>query len=168
MSDDRTRAQVNFTSGRGGHAERRRAAVRNLKRNNYVVLPLLLRGRWVCCVVRPEYGCSCRDGFFPWWISSKLKDWPGVKWISNVLNRPGTLDPEFPKEDCPFVSEDDTGAQSDSMHVLGQSRFVYKLYARWVQQLRLICVPESMSQLPFKRTRMRCTKTVTSEDSKRR
>ena len=66
-------------------------------------------------VVHPEDGCLCRDGLVPWWISSKLKDWPRVKWVSDFLNRPGTLDPDFPEEDCPFESEDDTGTRSNSM-----------------------------------------------------
>ena len=29
---------------------------------------------------------SCRDGIDSWWIRSKFKDWPRVKWISNFLN----------------------------------------------------------------------------------
>ena len=91
-----------------------------------------------------------RDGLDPWWISSEFKDWPGVKWVC-----------------CPFESEDDTGTEANSMHVFRQSRFAHKLYASWVQQLRLVFVPDSVSQLPLKRARVRRIRIVRSEDSKR-
>ena len=86
---DDTSTQVNSKYGSGGHTVCRWVNASKPDTEGIdIVFALSLRGHVEAMVFQPRMvplssletltRSLCRDGLVPWWISSKLKDWPRV------------------------------------------------------------------------------------------